>query len=108
MTALLQLDRAIYRTAGIHDSDRVQVEFPDVLTSDIGTVASAVSMLHNAQAASVETLVKMQHPEWSSRQVEDEVALVMKEYGVASPEAIVGAGDLHNPKIVQEDEDGES
>ena len=94
LTALLQLDRAIYHTPGIHDSDRVQVEFPDVLTSDVGTIASAVQMLHNAQAASIETLVKMQHPEWSAKQVQDEVAAVMQEYGVASPKAIAEAGDL--------------
>jgi hypothetical protein len=94
MTALLQLDRAIYHTNGIHDADRVQVDFPDVLTSDIATVASAVNMLHTAQAASIETLVKMQHPEWSAKQVQDEVGLVMKEYGVEDPAAIAKMGEL--------------
>lgn len=98
LTAMLQLDRAIWHTPGIHDTDRVQVDFPDVLTSDIGTIASAVSMLHSAQAASVETLVKMQHPEWSTRQVTDEVNAVMREYGVADPSAIASAGELEAPE----------
>ena len=96
LTAMLRLDRAIYRTAGIHDADRVQVEFPDVMTSDIGTVASAINMLHSAQAASVHTLVKMQHPEWSARQVQEETDMVMQEYGVASPDAIARAGDFES------------
>lgn len=95
LTAMLQLDRAIYRTPGIHETDRVQVEFPDVLTTDISTVAQAISLLHSAQAASTETLVKMQHPEWSAKQVQDEVERVMREYGVASPEAIGEMGDFH-------------
>lgn len=94
MTAMLQLDRAIYHTPGIHETDRVQVDFPDVLTSDISTVASAINMLHNAQAASVETLVKMQHPEWSSKQISDEVDLILKEYGISDPSAIADMGEL--------------
>lgn len=94
MTAMLQLDRAIYRTPGIHDADRVQVDFPDVLTTDISTVAQAVSLLHTAQAASTETLVKMQHPEWSAKQIRDEVDKVLQEFGVADPEAIARMGDL--------------
>ena len=98
LTVMLQLDRAIFHTQGIHEADRVQVEFPDILTSDISTIASAVSMLHNAQAASIETLVKMQHPEWNAKQVHEEVDLVLKEYGVASPETIAKAGDLELPE----------
>ena len=94
LTAMLQLDRAIFHTPGIHDTDRVQVEFPDLLTTDISTVASAVNLLHTAQAASYETLVKMQHPEWSSKQIQDEVSLILEQYGVATPEAIPSAGDL--------------
>lgn len=94
MTAILQLDRAIYHIAGIHDNDRVIVEFPDVLTSDISTVAAAVNLLHTAQAASIETLVKMQHPEWSAKQVEEEVGLVMQQQGIPAPDAVPKLGDL--------------
>jgi len=94
LTVLLQLDRAIYHTPDIHDADRVQVNFPDVLTTDIATIASAVNMLHTAQAASTETLVKMQHPEWSAKQISDEVDKIMQEYGVASPRPDPLNGDL--------------
>lgn len=93
LTVLLQLDRAIYHTPDIHDADRVQVTFPDVLTSDIATVASAVNLLHTAQAASTETLVKMQHPEWSAKQIQEEVARCMAEYGVPTMKADPNAGD---------------
>lgn len=94
LTVMLQLDRKLFHTPGIHDNDRVQVEFPDVLTSDIATVATAVNMLHTAQAASIETLVKMQHPEWTSKQISDEVKLITAEYGVGNPEAIAKLGEL--------------
>ena len=94
LTVLLQLDRKIFGTPGIHDADRVQVNFPDVLTTDIATVASAVNMLHSAQAASYETLTKMLHPEWTSKQINEEVAMIMKQYGVGDPRAIPGFGDL--------------
>lgn len=94
LTVLLQLDRAIYGTPGIHETDRVQVDFPDVLTTDISTVAGAVNLLHAAQAASTETLVKMQHPEWSAKQIRDEVALILTEQGIADPSAIAKMGDL--------------
>ena len=95
LTVILQLDRALYHTPGIHDKDRVQVDFPDVLTTDISTVAQAVNMLHTAQAASYETLIRMQHPEWTAKQIQDEVDLVMVEYGVGDPQAIANLGDLH-------------
>lgn len=93
LTVMLQLDRAIYHTPDIHDVDRVQVTFPDVLTSDIATVASAVNLLHTAQAASTETLVKMQHPEWSAKQIQEEVDRCMQEYGIATMNGDPGAGD---------------
>lgn len=93
LTVMLQLDRAIYHTPDIHDKDRVQVEFPDILTSDITTVANSVNMLRAAQAASTETLVKMQHPEWSSKQIQDEVQRIMTEYGIASPKGDPRNGD---------------
>lgn len=93
LTVILQLDRTLYRTPGIHDKDRVQVNFPDVLTTDIETVAASANLLHTAQVASYETLIKMQHPEWTSKQISEEVNLIMREYGVASPEAIVKLGD---------------
>jgi len=94
LTAMLQLDRAIYHTPGVHETDRVQVEFPDVLTTDISTVAAAVNLLHTAQAASIETLVKLQHPEWSSKQIDDEVDLVMQQQGIPAPDAVPKLGDL--------------
>lgn len=93
LTVMLQLDRVIYNTPDIHDKDRVQVEFPDILTSDITNVANAVNMLRSAQSASTETLVKMLHPEWSAKQVKDEVSRIMTEYGIATPKADPKSGD---------------
>ena len=93
LTVMLQLDRKVFGTTGIHDEDRVSVSFPDVLTEDIGTVANAVSLLHAAQAASLETLVKMQHPEWTQQQITDEVKLLISEYGAGDPGDIARFGD---------------
>ena len=94
MTSILQLDRAIYHIADVHETDRVVVEFPDVLTTDISTVASAVQMLNNAQAASIETMVKMQHPEWTDRQISEEAASIMSQKGIPDMKPNPEAGDL--------------
>ena len=56
---------------------------PDM--TDPAEVASAVNLLHNAQAATTETLVKMLHPDWANSKVEEEVTQIYSEYGIESP-----------------------
>lgn len=96
LTAILQLDGAVYGTKNVHPTDRVIVEFPDAMSTDLSTVANAVQMMHNAQAASTATMVKMLHPDWEQGQVDEEVERVMQEYGTESAAAVAGLGDFHD------------
>ncbi len=97
LTAVLQLDAAVYHTPAITAQDRVIVEFPDAMSTDLSTVAQAVQLMHNAQAASTETMIKMLHPDWEQGQVEEEVQKVMTEFGVSTMEPDPFMGDLHEP-----------
>lgn len=108
LTAVLQLDGAVYHTGVVHDSDRVIVDFPEAMSTDISTVSAAVKMMHDAQAISVKTAIKMLHPDWEQGQIEEEAEMVMQQFGTADPSAIIEAGDLHHTDQDQEDEDGES
>ena len=102
LTAVLQLDAAVYHIPNVHAADRVIVDFPDSMSTDISTMAQAVQMMHNAQAVSTRTAIKMLHPDWEEGQVEEEAASCMREYGVGNPEADPHMGDLET-----EPEDGD-
>ena len=45
------------------------------------------------EITSLETLVKMQHPEWTQQQITDEVKLLISEYGAGDPGDIARFGD---------------
>lgn len=54
----------------------VHVEFADSVQEDPLTVANTVKILHDASAASVDTMVRMVNPEWSEPEVQAEVARI--------------------------------
>jgi len=97
LTSVLQLDSELYHQGEIQKTDRVIVEFPDCMSTDISTMANAVKMLHDAQAVSTYVKVKMTHPDWEEGEVQEEVKRIMQEFGTADPTAIAEAGDLHTP-----------
>lgn len=91
-TMLLAVDKAVYGTKVT--ADDIDIEFADGLTEDPQTVATTISLLRTAQAASTETLVRMRDPEWDDDEVAREVDRITGEHGlgpVADP-AAVGAG----------------
>ena len=73
------------------------MEFPDCMSTDISTMASAVKMMHDAQSVSTYIKVKMMHPDWEEGEVQEEVSRIMQEFGTADPSAIAAAGDFHTP-----------
>lgn len=107
LTSVLQLDGQLYHQGDIHNTDRVIVEFPDCMSTDITTMAGAVKMLHDAQAVSTYVKVKMTHPDWEEGEVQEEVKRIMQEFGTADPTAIAAAGDLHTPPD-KEDKEGDA
>lgn len=94
LTSVLQLDSALYHQGGVKATDRVIVEFPDCMSTDISTMANAVKMMHDAQAASTEIKIKMLHPDWEEGEVKAEAQKVLTEYGTSDAAAIPGMGDL--------------
>lgn len=55
---------------------RPDVTWPDLEEPSIRQMAETVELLNRAEAASTETMVRLQHPEWSEVQVADEVAKI--------------------------------
>ena len=105
LTSVLRLDADLYHQGGVTVNDRVIVEFPDSMSTDISTMANAVKMLHDAQAISTQIKVKMMHPDWEEGEVMEETERIMEEYGTGDPSAMIDAGDLHKTPTDQEDED---
>lgn len=82
---LLQVDR-------LHLGGRVQAERPNVemqdgqVTEGVQGLAQTVSLINQAQAASVETKVRMLHPDWGTEEVTSEIARIMDEQGLSVPD----------------------
>jgi hypothetical protein len=79
---LLALDAAIF-SSGITPAAPL-VEFGDGVSEDPHEVADTLSLLEQAKAASVETKVRMLHPEWDETAVREEVQRI-KDEGAMGP-----------------------
>ncbi|TMR97546.1 phage portal protein [Nonomuraea basaltis] len=77
---LLAVDHAIYGTKVV--SERATVEWPDGVMPDPEAISRTLDMLNRAQAASVETRVRMLHPEWEDPQVRAEVQKLKDEMAI--------------------------
>lgn len=87
---LLAIDRVVYGSPVT--VARPEIEFGDSVSEDPQTVATTVELLRRAEAASTETLVKMQHPDWDDTQVKGEANKIRGESGRAvSDPAMTGA-----------------
>lgn len=101
LTAVLQLDAKVYNIPNVHPSDRVIVEFPDSMSTDISTMAQAVQMMHNAQAVATKTAIKMLHPDWEEGQINEEADRCMLEFGIADPTPKPEQGDNENETVTE-------
>lgn len=85
LEALLAADAEQFHTPGIKPMP-VVVEFPDAVQPDIKVLAETVKVMKDAEAASIQTLVQTLHPDWSVREVADEVELIQSEHSVVNPD----------------------
>jgi A118 family predicted phage portal protein len=76
------------------------VEFQDSMYNDITQTSQTVSLLNTATAASIETKVRMIHPDWDMDQVNQEVAKIKEENGMNMADP-----SLFKPDITTEDKD---
>lgn len=97
MTALVHLDAAIYPQSGSQSDDVVKVHFSDNTSNDLSTISAAVEMLNRADAISVQMKVQMLHPDWTKKQVMEEVDRIMEEKGSDMDDPTFGLGDFDDP-----------
>lgn len=75
-------------------TDKLNVEFADSVQEDMFTLAGTANLLTQAQSASIETRVRMLHPEWDEAQVDKEVELIRDDQAAAMPAPFdFGTGD---------------
>jgi len=77
---MLQIDNLVFKT-GVRPY-RPNIEFADAMIQDINANAVSVELLNRAQAASIETKVRLIHPDWDVDQIKAEVKQIMDEAGL--------------------------
>jgi hypothetical protein len=86
---LLEVDAAVFGS-GV-SPERPTLEFGDTIAESDATTAATLNLLTQAQSASIETRVRILHPEWDDPRVAQEVAGIKEENGL---------GDVPNPEDV--------
>lgn len=76
MTAMIHLDAALFPDKGSDADDNVKMRFADNTANDMSTQASTVAMMAGANAVSTQIMVEMLHPDWTQKQVAEEVARI--------------------------------
>ena len=112
MTAMTHLDAALYPGQGSKADDEIEVNFTANTSNDLTATSTAVEMLNRAAAVSTTIKVQMLHPEWTEKQVKEEVAAILTEQGLGLPSPLPGDGGSNefpdkNPANPSEAKDGE-
>lgn len=80
---------------------QVNVAFSDFVANSQAEIATCVKMLDEAKAISMETKIAMIHPEWTPKQVKDEIKLINEQTmapAVSSPEDNMDLSQISNAK----------
>lgn len=96
MTAMVHLDAAIYPKAGSDTDDAVKVHFADSMANDISTMATSIELLNRAMAISTEMKVQMMHPDWTKKQVNEEIDRIKEENGMNMDSPLAAIGDYED------------
>jgi hypothetical protein len=67
---------------------RPTVEIQDSVQGDLAQLAASVELINRAQAASLDTKIRMLHPDWEQDQVAAEVQRITEEQGLSVPDPI--------------------
>ena len=87
MTAMIHLDNALWPDKGSDADDEVKVKFSDAAANDITTMSGAVQMLVAANSVSMLTRLQMIHPDWTKKQLADEIERIQNENMAAMMQA---------------------
>lgn len=110
MTTMVHLDAKLFPGEGSDADDQVKVRFADSMSNDLSTMSSALQMLNSAAAVSTELKVQMLHPDWTQKQIAEEVDRVKRENGLNMDEPMISLGDYHvepQNENAEQPEDGE-
>lgn len=87
---MLSVDTAVFGTPGLEPGD-LKVTFADTVQDSLLSLASTAQQLAAARAASIETRVKLVHPDWTDPQVADERDRILGEERVVTDPFAIGA-----------------
>lgn len=87
---LLAVERARFERGP--DPVKVNVEFGDSVSESPETTARTLQLLHAAEAVSIDTRIRMVHPDWDDTQVKAEVARIKSDAGSGQDPALVLGG----------------
>lgn len=83
----LAVDKALFASGANPDADLV-VQFPESSQANPADLAQTNALLFQAQSASVQTRVKIQHPDWDDTAVMEEAERILQEFGVSVPDPV--------------------
>ena len=101
MTAMVHLDSALWPEKGSDANDSVKVRFADSTANDLSSLAGTVSMMNSANAVSTEIMVEMLHPDWTQRQIAEEVARIKNAETETAMRAVMAKAALENATNTQ-------
>ena len=104
---LLNVDAQVFPGNGSATDEIPEVKFQETVQKDPLELAQTAKELRTAEAASTETLVRMQHPNWDGPTVDEEVARIQKERGSASPDPFGFGASTQTPINITPPEGGE-
>lgn len=76
---MLSIDSTVFKTPNLDLTAVIDVDYAETVQDSALSMAQTSLALRQAQAASTETLVEMNHPDWDPEQVKAEAALIMAE-----------------------------
>ncbi|WP_345485996.1 hypothetical protein, partial [Planotetraspora phitsanulokensis] len=82
--AMLSVDHAVFKTKAV--AERGVIEWPDGVQPDPEALSRTLDMLNRAQAASLDTKIRMLHPDWDEDQVQAEKERLRDELGLNVPD----------------------
>ena len=106
MSAMIHLDNALWPDKGSDADDMVRVRFADSAANDLSSLAQTVAMMAGANSISTEIMVEMLHPDWTQKQIAEEVARIknapqeaalLQAQAAAEAQKIMGVDANGNP-----------
>lgn len=94
---MLDIDATVFGGAA-GGTDVPEVRFPPKTQEDSLELAQTALALKNAEAASIETRVRLVRPDWDGKTVNQEVARIMKESSLTDPTTLRPGVDENAPE----------